>query len=282
MPSDTHNDTQANPEVEWARLKAHELRRLAEQDAVVIFPLASIEQHGPHLPVVTDTCLGHEVAVRAARGAYRVQPTIVAPVLWAGLSEHHMPFGGTLTLDHDTFIGVLRCLVRSVKRHGFTKILFSNSHGGNILAMKAAVDQLAPEFDMTLVATSYSSEGAREIAPLLEDQPHVMHACEAETSMMMVVMPELVDASNLGEIANKREQGPLHAGRASYRWRNFAHATANGVSGVPTRASAEKGEKILVAAGNALTALITDPETWAPMQDKRGPDVGGVGFRTGD
>ena len=61
-------------EVEWQRLKAQDLRALAEQNAVVILPIASIEQHGPHLPVMTDTRLGHEVAVRAARKAYPQRP----------------------------------------------------------------------------------------------------------------------------------------------------------------------------------------------------------------
>ena len=73
-------------EVEWARLKAHELRLRAKDNAVVILPVASIEQHGPHLPVMTDTRIGHEVACRAARKAYDRQPTIVTPVVWHGLS----------------------------------------------------------------------------------------------------------------------------------------------------------------------------------------------------
>ena len=123
------------PEVEWAKLKAHELRDLANRNAVVILPVAAIEQHGPHLPVVTDTRIGGEVARRAAEKAFARRPTVVAPVVWSGLSEHHMGFGGTLTLDHETFFAVLRCLIASVVRHGFTDVLISNSHGGNILAM---------------------------------------------------------------------------------------------------------------------------------------------------
>ncbi|MDJ0896429.1 MAG: creatininase family protein, partial [Alphaproteobacteria bacterium] len=104
------------PEVEWAKLKAQELRDLANRNAVVILPIAATEQHGPHLPVMTDTRIGGEVAVRAARKAFASRPTVVAPVLWSGLSEHHMPFGGTFTLDHDTFVGVLRCLIGSLVR----------------------------------------------------------------------------------------------------------------------------------------------------------------------
>ena len=146
------------PEVEWARLKAQELRALADQNAVVILPVASIEQHGPHLPVMTDTRLGHEIAVRAARKAFPQRPTVVAPVVWSGLSEHHMAFGGTLTLQQDTYRAVLRDLIDAITRHGFRDIVISNSHGGNIIATQALLDDIAPTSPATLVFTTYTNE----------------------------------------------------------------------------------------------------------------------------
>ena len=267
------------PEVDWARLKAHELRDLANRNAVVILPVAAIEQHGPHLPVMTDTRIGGEVARRAAEKAFDRRPTVVAPVVWSGLSEHHMAFGGTLTLDHETFFAVLRCLIASVVRHGFTDVLISNSHGGNILAMQAAADRFATELGATIVATTYATEGLAAIAPLLEDQGGVMHACEAETSMMLVLEPDLVDATDLAALATERDGGFLGAGATSYRWRPFQHMTANGVSGNPTRAGTEKGERLLEAASEALAALIADPDTWSPPRDLRGDGVAGVPFR---
>ena len=267
-------------EVEWARLKAHELRQLAEQNAAVILPIASIEQHGPHLPVMTDTRIGHEVAIRAARLAWPARPTIVAPVVWSGLSEHHMAYGGTLILSHATFRAVIRDLIEALTRHGFRDVLISNSHGGNIIAMQQIADELAPVLPATIVATTYVQEAALEFADLLEDQSGVQHACEAETSMMMALEPDLVDSSDLASVATRREVSFLGAGKASYRWRPFQHMTANGVSGIPTRASAEKGEKLLEAAARAIAALITEPETWAPHGDLRGEGTGGVAFRS--
>jgi len=268
-------------EVEWARLKAHDLRALAAGNAAVIVPIASIEQHGPHLPVMTDTRLGHEIAVRAARKAYAARPTVVTPVVWSGLSEHHMPFGGTLTLSHDTFRRVLRDLVEALVRHGFRDILISNSHGGNRIAMQQICDELAPSSAATLVATDYFMEAADALGGLLEDQDGLQHACEGETAMMMAVEPALVDASNLDGIGTGRGIGFLRAGTASYRWRPFAHITGNGVSGNPGRATPEKGEKILEAASDAIAALVADPDTWAPAGDRRGDGTGGVPFRSG-
>ena len=89
------------PEVEWRKLRADQLRDLARQDAIVILPVASLEQHGPHLPVEVDTMLGETVALRtAAEGGGDGHADVVLPVLWTGISEHHMSFGGTVTLDN--------------------------------------------------------------------------------------------------------------------------------------------------------------------------------------
>ncbi len=269
------------PEVDWSRLKAQELRALAESNAVVILPVASIEQHGPHLPVMTDTRLGQEVAHRAAVLAYPQRPCVVAPVVWSGLSEHHMPFGGTLSISHATFRALLGDLIAALIRHGFHDILISNSHGGNIIAMQQVVDELSPTVDATLVATTYPMEAAAGISGILEDQGGMQHACEAETSMMMACEPGLVDDSDLGVLGGGAGDGPsfLKAGRASYRWRPFTHLTGDGVAGVPARASADKGARLIEVSAEALAVLITDPETWAAPDDRRPDTLAGVGFR---
>lgn len=268
-------------DVEWCNLKAQDLRRLAEENAVVVIPIASIEQHGPHLPVMTDTRLGHEIAVRAARKAQATRPVVVTPVVWMGLSEHHMPFGGTLIVSHATFRAILRDLVTSVLRHGFRDILISNSHGGNIIAMQQIADELSPELDATIVTTTYVTEGGQAFADLMEDQPNVMHACEGETSMMMAVEPDLVDDSDLAALKSMHQgaSGFLKAGNASYRWRPFAHVTGNGIAGDPTKASAAKGEALLEAGSDAVAALIADPATWAAPEDLRADALAGVAFR---
>ena len=258
-------------EVEWARLKAQDLRALANQNAVVILPIASIEQHGPHLPVMTDTRLGHEVAVRAARKAYPTRPTVVTPVVWCGLSEHHMPFGGTLILSHDTFRRVIKDLILSLIRHGFRDVVISNSHGGNIVALQQILDEIAPTSEATLVVTTYVTEAGVDYHGIMEDQQSIMHACEGETSMMMVCTPELVDTSDLAALNVPSGEGPafLGAGRASYRWRPLPHVTPNGVIGFPEKANADKGERLLDIGAQALADLITAPETWAAPEDKR-------------
>ncbi|NRB02521.1 MAG: creatininase family protein [Rhodobacteraceae bacterium] len=261
------------PIVEWAHMKAQEVQALAAENTVVILPVASIEQHGPHLPVMTDTRLGHEVAIRAANKAWSQRKTLVAPVIWSGLSEHHMAYGGTLTISHATFRALLTDLIQAITRHGFRDILISNSHGGNDIALKSLLDELAPTLDATLVATTYVMEAGDRYHGIMEDQKSIMHAGEGETSMMMVCEPGLVDTSDLAALNVPSTGGPafLGAGRASYRWRPLPHVTPNGVIGAPEKANVEKGEKLLDIGAQSLAELIIDPATWAAPQDLRNP-----------
>src|SRR6202012_2939261 len=109
---------------EWGKMCADQLREQARRDAVVILPVASLEQHGPHLPVEVDSILGETVAARTAEKLQaKAQPVLVLPVIWTGLSEHHMSFGGTVTLDKAVFAAVIEGVVRSVHRHGFRRIV---------------------------------------------------------------------------------------------------------------------------------------------------------------
>jgi creatinine amidohydrolase len=270
----------AMSEVEWARLKAHELRALADQDAVAIVPVAAIEQHGPHLPVMVDTRLAGEVGRRAAlKGTEAGTPTVVLPVIWHGLSEHHMPYGGTVTLDTQAFHLVLRGVVDSVARHGFSKVLILNGHGGNIIASQVSAQDLTLELGIPVIAATYWLEAASGFAEILEVQDNVMHACEAETSMMMALDPELVDDRDLASVKGPIGVKFLQAGEGAYRWRSLTHVTANGVIGDPTTASPEKGERLLDAAADAIVALVSKPDTFARQDDVRPNAVGGVPFR---
>src|SRR3978361_1764364 len=94
-------------------------------------------------------------APTAAKVAARGQPIVVLPVLWTGLSEHHMSFGGTITLDNAAFAAVIEGVVRSVARHGFKKIVLLNAHGGNENALRAIVDDLTPKLGLPLVQFTY-------------------------------------------------------------------------------------------------------------------------------
>ena len=173
----------------WLELTAEELRAKAAGDAIVVLPVASVEQHGPHLPVGVDTILCSGVCKAAAERAGDVD-VVVAPTLWCGMAEHHMAFGGTFTFDIPTYRAVLLALLKSIERHGFHRVLIVNGHGGNIAALTAFLPDFARETRLQIDATTYfmlaeAALGRRS----WRIRQAVQHACEVETSMMMVLAP---------------------------------------------------------------------------------------------
>jgi len=251
-------------EVEWARLKAAEISALAARNAVVIVPVGSIEQHGPHLPTQVDALLASEVSRRAARKVAAGVPVIVAPTVWSGLAEHHMSLGGTLSLDFETFFGLMRCLCRSLVRHGFRRILLLNGHGGNITALNVVVNELAVELQVPLATASYWMLAKEGFAAVLDRQTTVRHACEAETSMLLALAPELVDMARAADVVGSTEPeiAQVAGTDAVYRWRSFKARTRHGVIGDPRTATADKGERLLEAAAVAVATVCRNEEFW--------------------
>lgn len=250
------------PEVAWNRLSAEALRELARRDAVVLLPIGSTEQHGPHLPTGVDDLLVTAVCQRVAEALAPDVPAVVAPTVWCGLADHHVGFGGTFTLSLATFQALLRDLCRSVVGAGFRRIVLVNGHGGNINGLAALAVELTREFGAAVATATYFMEGADAAAAVLEDQSGVMHAGEAETSMMMALAPDLVDASRLAEA-----HGPAFDVAASLlptlkRVRAWPEVSPGGVAGDARRASAQKGEALLAAYADALAVRLRAGEPW--------------------
>lgn len=250
-------------ETEWMRLTAEELRARAAADALVIVPVASLEQHGPHMATGVDILLAGGVAARtAARIAAAGAPVVVTPVVWTGLAEHHMEFGGTVTLDYESFAGALRGIARSAARHGFRRVMLLNGHGGNAEAVMVAASELTIALGIKVAAGTYWHMVPEVIAPILERQSGLMHACEAETSMMLALRPDSVRMDRLAEAhgpMSTRVEGqpPGLALRRSFR-----AISESGVIGDARAASAEKGERLLEAISAAIAGLLLNPKLW--------------------
>lgn len=239
----------------WLELTAEELRAKAAGDAIVVLPVASVEQHGPHLPVGVDTILCSGVCKAAAERAGDVD-VVVTPTLWCGMAEHHMAFGGTFTFDIPTYRAVLLSLLKSIERHGFHRVLIVNGHGGNIAALTAFLPDFARETRLHIEATTYFLLAEAALPPLLEDQQAVQHACEVETSMMMVLAPGSVRDARLGEAFGALDGLP---GRPTVsRHRSFRDMTETGVIGDARRATTQKGQACLDACAEALAGLLRE------------------------
>jgi creatinine amidohydrolase len=252
-------------EVEWSRLKAAEIAALARQNAIVIAPIGATEQHGPHLPSMVDWRCAQEVAQRAARLMQKRHPTVVTPTMPFGMSEHHMSLSGTITLDYATMAALVGCVVESAIRHGFKQIFVLNGHGGNTEALRTIVTELTVKHHLPLATGTYWDIAAEPIKGLLEKQTALLHACEAETSMIMAMAPELVDPQILSQM-----HGPYVKGLSAipgvnagvYRWRQISSRSPNGVIGDAGTASAEKGERLLEAISQAVAEALLEDRLW--------------------
>lgn len=247
-------------EIRWERLTGPELKELARAGALPVLPVGSLEQHGPHLPVWTDSAIAHAMCLEAARLAADV-PAVVLPPLWTGLSEHHLPFGGTITLDHATFHAVLRCVVRSLRACGFGRLLVVNGHGGNIEPLAVSMRELAHEFAMPVVATTWPMVAPEAIRAALTTQAGVMHACEGETSVWLALDAAQVRGDRLEEAAGGNvAHSPPQGFQRFYSFEERAGRT--GVRGDPRAATAEKGRAILAAVAEGLARAMRDPALW--------------------
>ncbi len=261
------NDTstrQTNDEVFWNRMTAETLRARADADAIVLLPVASTEQHGPHLATGVDTILCTEVCRRTAVKVATERPIVVAPTVWMGLAEHHVAFGGTFSVSLATWHALLRDLCDAVLRAGFAKILIVNGHGGNMAALSALTTDLTRELEAPIATTSYWTKASQEglIDAILEDQTGLIHACEAETSMMMAVTPDLVDTNRLEEAVGPNTGMAEVLSPPILRWRSFRDITPSGVLGDARKASVEKGEAMFEATSGCLAKALLAGEPW--------------------
>ena len=251
------------PSVMWKELTAEDLRAKAAADAIVILPVASMEQHGPHLPVGVDTYLCEAVCKAGAELAANDAPAVVAPTLWCGMAEHHMAYGGTFTFAIPSYRAVLLAFLKSIERHGFSRVFIINGHGGNIAALNAFLPDFARETKLKVLATTYFELSQADLGQFLEDQKRVHHACEVETSMMMVVAPDTVKHDRLGEAygmlgmdVDKVLRGP------PAQFHSFRGITPSGVIGDARRANADKGKKLLGVCAGGLAAVLKNGKVW--------------------
>lgn len=244
-----------------------ELRDVDRDRMVVVVPVGATEQHGPHLPLDTDSYLCTQV-VEAAAQRVHPEPVLVAPTLRLGVSEHHISFPGTLTLSSGTFLAAVKELCDSLARHEFRRQLIVNGHGGNSALIAQAVQDVGWRDGVRAVTLQYWDLASEVIDEIRESPPGGMgHACEFETSLMLHLRPDSVLKAEIRrEIAVPRFdserldmflRGPLVGA-----WQTD-ELSRSGVLGAPDLATAEKGRRIFEACVSRLVGIIEEVRTAA-------------------
>lgn len=226
----------------------------------ILIPHASLEQHGPHLPLYCDTITAKEVAQRAGEEA----GILYTPTLWLGYSPQHMRApgwgAGTITLRAETLLNVIYDIGRSLIHHGFNRLIFVNGHGSNVKVVDPVLRRLRYE---TGALIAYYRPYAERYIGMLKDvlegsleQTPGWHAGELETSQCLAHNPRLVRLDRakadkahapqwLGEAWAKKDGMP-DAEFQGYQYFTFPfdheEFTDSGVMGVPQMGTAEKGE----------------------------------------
>lgn len=206
------------------------------RDVVALIPTGSLEQHGPHLPLFTDSLL--VTAVAAAVEAGRRERVLLTPTLWLGASGHHLKFPGTLSAEFDAYMGAIESICLSLIPHGFSKFYVLNGHGGNTELNGIAMRKLKARFpNLTFGHSGYFAFIEDRTKDVLEGPTKQMkHACEAEASLMLHLHPGLVRKDKLRDDGLKPVpplRGVVH---------HFDEITEEGSLGYATYASAEKGK----------------------------------------
>ena len=238
-----------------------EMREEIKAQKVALLVVGSIEQHGPALPLGTDSFLGYEVCRRAAEKV--PDDVLLLPPISFGVSEHHMDFPGTIAIKGDTLVRYLTEICQSLVRHGFRKILLVNSHGGNAQSVGAVVRDIALTTNALCMSTGASALISDEIKALRESEiGGIGHAGESETSRMLYIRPDLVkkdlvakDGILESDLLDSVPHDPNKKLVAMFI-EPFSKWTKCGIIGDATKASAEKGEKWINTSAQHLAELI--------------------------
>ena len=227
VPADTTEDVRAR----GADLSAQ----------VAVLPVGSFEQHGPYLPLATDTL----VACAVAREIAAAYPVHLLPPVTIACSQEHAAWPGTVSISSVTLHAVVRDIADSLRRSGVETLVVVNGHGGNYVLGNVVQESSARGERMALFPAAEDWETARERAGVLTSLLTDMHAGEIETSILLHAHPELIRPGyETSDFVADDRRHLLTLGMAGY--------TESGVIGRPSLGSAEKGKALLASLADSF------------------------------
>lgn len=232
------------------KIKAHLLEEMCWPDVeealketqIVLIPVGAIEQHGPHLPFVTDALIPEVVCKKVSEKI----GCVVAPTVKVGYSPHHMPFKGTITLRTVTFMYILKDYAHCLAKHGFKRIIFVNGHGGNQAVLGQVVNELIQELPKVQTLWTGCNGVPEEWSPPFGQGGHSGYI---ETALILALRPDLV------RLDRAVKEFPHYPAGMTKNMSMVAHNSdmlywrETGVMGDPTKYSRERmiemGEKMI-------------------------------------
>jgi creatinine amidohydrolase len=251
--------------IRWMDFAAREFDGLDPMKTIAVLPIAAVEQHGPHLPLGTDTIINEGLLALAAE---RCPPDLdirILPTQAIGKSNEHVWARGTVTHLAGNLIEAWTQIGLEVARAGVRKLVFVNSHGGNVSIMDIVARELRVRAGMFVVKCNWGSMFADKTLFSDTENRHGIHGGDAETSLVLHLRPELVDmarAEDFGSVAQRDEQAYEFlrpTGMLSYAW-IASDINPHGVAGEADRATADKGRIFAEEAAATFIRLLREVE----------------------
>jgi creatinine amidohydrolase len=226
----------------WSDLTSEEFSRLDRERLIAVLPVGATEQHGPHLPMSTDT------ATKDGMVPY-------------GKSNEHSRYPGTLTVSAATLIAMWKDIGACVAKAGVRKLVLYNSHGGQMSVMDIVARDLREEHDMMVVAANWYTLGLPEGLFTAHEGKHGIHAGDLESSVMLHLTPDCVRRDQFRNFSSMTEQLAAEnrflsitpSGKLGWQMHDINPA---GAAGDATRATAEKGAAVLDHVGRRFVELL--------------------------
>ena len=247
----------------WTELTTTDLKDADTAPWIAVLPVAAVEQHGPHLPLGTDTIIMDGYLARVGARVAAELPVVLLPVQSCGCSVEHTEFPGTLSLSAKAALAAWSDIVRSVARAGIRKLVVINSHGGNSALVDILAHEMRAELGLLVVLAAWQRFGYPAALFSEAERTHGIHGGDVETSLMLAFRPELVRMEEARDfvpasVAMEARFRHLRTSRpAGFGWM-AQDLSRDGAMGNAAAATAVKGEACAEHGASAFLALLED------------------------
>ncbi|PYZ94756.1 creatininase [Salipaludibacillus keqinensis] len=244
------------------RLSYKEVEELNKEDALIILPIGAVEQHGSHLPLMTDSLISEASITKTMEHVAPDSNIWLIPPLSYGKSNEHVDFPGTISLSSTHLQGIILDIARSLSRSGFRRLVLYNSHGGNVDLLNMVAREIHIETDMMVFITSSGSSNIGDIFTE-EELEWGIHGGDVETSMVMAVKPSWVhEELRTSEFPPIKDHAYLSLkNKVRVAWK-INDLSKGGTAGDATKATAEKGEIVLLRSAEEMAEALEEMATF--------------------
>jgi len=240
-----------------------EIREAVAENRVAVIPVGTIEQHGPHLPLVTDVLTATEMSRRAVRQI--PGEAVLLPSVFYAFNEHHLDFPGTIAVRGDTFINYVTDIGTSLAHHGFRKILLVNGHGSNVPFLDIAARNITNKTPAICAMAPWWNLLPKHLLTSLRESEFpggMAHGCELETSVLLYLRGDLVQMDKAErDLPVQRSEffyWDLQSPSPVFFQEFFSRYSRTGTLGDPTKATMQKGELFVAGAVETLVRVIRE------------------------